>query len=452
MFDLAIIGGTVVTENNQCKADVYIKDGKISAICSGEMFGAKKVIEAKGMLLFPGLIDTHMHIGEYSADYEMMDTATLAAAAGGLTCLIDMPVNQQSPSIKTKELFVEKKQRLERESYSDFCMWGALCPDNINEFAGMKREGAVAYKSFLSGGGNDFPAPDMARVRNALIEIGKLNGMAGFHCEDNSIIQYEAERMKQANLNSRRAFLDSRPLVAEIIATKNVIELARETGTRVHICHVSHPAVAQLIKDAKAEGIDISAETCVHYLTFSEDNLIKDGCLFKCAPPLRKKEDSERLWQYVLDGTFCSIASDHSPGMPDNRDDTSKPIYEVGNGISGVQTMLQAFFNEITKRGISPTIIAKLMATEPAKRFGIYGKKGDIKVGFDGDIVIFDPRKEWTITSEELFYKQKISAYVGMHGVGKPVETILRGEEVIREGVVLVNKGIGRFVSDKEVE
>ncbi|MCD7835827.1 MAG: allantoinase AllB [Lachnospiraceae bacterium] len=439
-----------MTESNEYKADVYIKEGKISLISNGEILSAKKTINAKGMLLFPGLIDTHMHIGEYSADYEEMDTATLAAAAGGFTCLIDMPVNQQSPSIKTKALFAEKKGRLEENAYTDFCMWGALCPDNINEYRGMRDEGAVAFKAFLSGGGNDFPAPDMAELRDALAELGRFGGMAGFHCEDNSIIQHELQKMKKYNCNSRRAFLDSRPLIAEMLATKNVIELAKEAGARVHICHVSHPKVAQLIKDAKADGVDISAETCVHYLVFNEENLINSGCLFKCAPPLRTKEDSERLWDYVLDGTFSSIASDHSPGMPDNRDDTIKPIYEVGNGISGVQTMLQTFYNAIIARGISPTIIAKLMSTEPAKRFGIYGKKGDIKVGFDGDIVIFNPDREWTITSDELFYKQKISAYVGISGVGKPVKTILRGEEIVGDGIVYANKGVGKFVSDKE--
>ncbi len=448
MFDLVLKNGTVVDSDRMYEADVYIKDGKIGAICeSKEEFLAETTVDVKGKLLFPGAVDSHMHIGEYKADYEEMDTATAAAVVGGVTCLIDMPVNQQCPSIVNEDLFEEKRKHLEEKSYADFCMWGALIPENIDKLKGMHDLGAIAFKSFLSGGGADFPAPNMAKVRYALQTIAEFGGMAGFHCEDNWIIKEGTEYMTQNKLNTRQAFLDSRPLVAEILATRDIIELARETKAKVHICHVSHPEVAKMIARAKREGVDISAETCVHYLVFSKDDLIEKGCLYKCAPPLRDREASEELWKYVEDGTFSSVASDHSPGMPENRDDTKRPIYEVGNGISGVQTMFQSYFDAATKRGLSPTLLARTLAEGPAKRFGIYGKKGAIKVGFDADIVVFDQNKEWEVKAEDLYYKQKISAYVGRKGTGVPTETYLRGKLVAKDGKLVGTTGCGQFVT-----
>ena len=447
MFDLALTNGTIVDSDRMYQADVYIKDGKIAAICENkEVFPVKETVDVKGQLLFPGAVDSHMHIGEYQADYEEMDTATAAAVVGGVTCLIDMPVNQQSPSIVNETLFEEKRKHLEEKSYADFCMWGALVPDNIDRLKGMHDLGAIAFKSFLPGGGNDFPALNMARVRTALQKIAEFGGMAGFHCEDNWIIREGVEDMVKNKRNTRRDFLNSRPLIAEILATRDIIELARETKAKVHICHVSHPKVAQMVAEAKRQGVNISAETCVHYLVFSEEDLIEKGCLYKCAPPLRRKEDSDELWDYVKDGTFTSVASDHSPGMPENRDDTKRPIYEVGNGISGIQTMFQTYFDAAVKRACSPTLLAGTLAEGPAKRFGIYGKKGAVKVGFDADIVVFDPDKPWEVKAQDLYYKQKISAYVGLKGVGVPTATYLRGRLVASNGKIVGNAGFGQFV------
>lgn len=445
MFDLVLKNGTVVDEDRVYKADVYIKNGKIAAISSGEELLAKECTDVSGMLLFPGGIDTHMHIGEYHADFEEMDTSTKAAAVGGMTCLLDMPLNLMSPSVVNSEIFEEKKGHLLEKSYTDFCMYGAFVPDNIDKLYDMHEHGAIAFKSFLPGAGSDFKAPNMSRVRSELKTIAEFGGIAAFHCEDNWIIQEELERMKKEKLNTRQAFLDSRPLSAELLAVGDILELAKETGAKVHICHVSHPQVAQMISDAQKEGVDVTAETCVHYLVFSKEDLIDKGCLFKCAPPLREKEACEGLWKYLLDGTLLSVASDHSPGMPEDRDDTIKPIYEVGNGISGVQTVFQTYYDLVNKRGLPLTLIAKTLAKQPAERFGIYGQKGAIKTGFDADIVVLDPKLSWEITNEELYYKQKISAFVGLKGTGKPVATYIRGQLVAKDGRI-VGENIGKFV------
>ena len=450
MFDLAIKNGNIVDTDRIYQADVYIKDGKIKAICGeNEEFQANETVDVNGKLLFPGGVDTHMHIGEYEADFEDMSTSTAAAAVGGMTCLLDMPLNLCSPSVLNGYIFEEKKAHLLEKSYTDFCMYGALVPNNIEELRHMKELGAVGFKSFLSGAGTDFQAPNMAQVREALQTIKKFDGIAAFHCEDFWIIKEGTEKLIKNKENTRRAFLESRPLVAELIAVRDIIELAAETGAKVHICHVSHPAVAEIIQEAKNRGIDISAETCVHYLVFTEDDFIDKGCLYKCAPPLRNQEARDQLWKYIENGTFTSVASDHSPGLLIDRDDTIKPIYEVGNGISGVQTVFQVYYDALIKRGISPTIISKTLAEQPAKRFGIYGKKGAIKVGFDADIVVFDENKNWKVQSDDLYYKQKISAFVGRKGKGAPVATYLRGQLVAKDGKI-VEGNRGAFVKTME--
>lgn len=447
MFDLAIKNGMVVKSDQMILADVYIQDGKIRAICDhGSHMEAKEVKDASGMLLFPGAVDAHMHVGEYQADFEEMDTSTAAAAVGGVTCVIDMPLNLKSSSVLDGRIFQEKKAHLEEKSYTDFLMWGALVPENIDKLEEMHNLGAASFKSFLSGAGSDFTAPNMAQVRRALMTIKAFGGMAGFHCEDYNIIKEEQERVVSKKVNTRQAFLDSRPLSAELIATSNILILAKETGTKVHICHVSHPAVAQLIKEAKADGVDVSAETCVHYLTLNEEDFLREGCLLKCAPPLREKEAMENLWSYVEDGTLSCVASDHSPGMLWDRDDTNRPVYEVGNGISGVQTMFQTYYDAAMKRGLSASLLAKTLSENPARRWNIFGKKGAIEVGFDADIVLLDPKKEWTVTNEKLLYKQKISGFVGRTGTGCPVETYIRGVLVAKDGKMCVEAGFGEAV------
>lgn len=449
MFDIAIKNGTIIEEDDIYEVNVYIKGEKVVAITSrGEELEAETVLDASGKMVFPGAIDAHMHIGEYGADFEDMRTSTQAAVSGGVTTCMDMPLNLYSPSIVNAELFNEKKKLLASEAYTDFGIWGALVPQNIDRLNQLHEAGAVAFKCFLTGGGNDFYAPNLGEVREALRKISNFGGMAGFHCEDYGIIAYEKEKVIKNKIDGRQAFLDSRPVVSEIIATQNVIALAKETGAKIHICHVSHPSVAKLIEAAKDEGVDITAETTVHHLTFTEEDYLSKGCLFGCAPPLRNKEAQEKLWKYVRKGVIDFVVSDHSPGMPQNRDDLHQPTYKSGYGISSIQTMFMTFFDQaVNKRGYEPTIVAKKLAANPARRFGIYGRKGAIKIGFDADLVIFNPNKEWTIDASKLYYKQKTTAFHGLSGKGSIETVFLRGNKVVCESEILGNKGLGSYIS-----
>ena len=446
MYDLLIKNGKIISTEAIYSADIGVKDGKIKAIGYDLKEEAKRSIDASGRLIFPGAIDAHFHIGEYEADFEDMRTSTRAAAAGGVTTGIDMPLNLYSPSVLDRKALELKDRQLKEESYIDYVMWGGLTPASIPHLEEMHQAGAVSFKCFMSGGGNDFEAPNVGQIREAMKIIASFDGLAGFHCEDFSIIDYERERVRREKIDGRQAFLDSRPLVAELIATQTIIQLSRETGCRVHICHVSDPQVARLIEQAQIQGVDITAETCPHYLTFSKEDYLNKGCEYGCAPPMKSAESREGLWAYVKKGVLSCIASDHSPGMPENRSDVGRATYETGFGISGVQTMFQVIYDQgVNKRGMDPRLLAAALSSNPAKRWGLYGRKGDIKPGFDADLVIFDPEQAWTIDQNQLYYKVKLTAFHGLSGKGQVERTLIRGEEVYHQDI-LVEHGFGKRV------
>ena len=445
MYDLLIKNGKIVTADAITEGGVAVKDGKIAAVLgAGVEPEAAKVIDAGGKYIFPGAIDTHAHLNdpgyEWREDYEH---GTAAAALGGYTTVIDMPL-QNEPCMTNAETFDFKENKVSPNAYVDYCFWGGLTSYNFGDLKDLDEKGCVSFKSFIGP-----VSPDYESLMDIIKEF---DGRAGFHCEDYSIIKNQEKRMKEAGRNDWKAYLESRPVVAEIVATDAIIELAKATGCKAHICHVSHPAVAKKIKAAQDEGYDITAETCTHYLTFTDEDVIKNGPLFKCAPILQPKEAVEEMWEYVKAGVFSGIASDHSPCSYDEKyneilGNKIETVFDVWGGCSGIQSGFQAAFSEgVVKRGVCPTVLANSMSVQPAKAFGIYGKKGDIKPGFDADLLIVDPDKEWEITSESLKYVNKISAFVGLKGKGLPVYTIVRGQVVAEDGEIVGEKGYGNLV------
>ena len=457
MYDLLIKNGKVVTPDQVYEAEVAIQNGKIAGILAvGTKVEAKKVIDAKGKYIFPGAIDTHAHLNdpgyEWREDYEH---GTAAAAVGGYTTIIDMPL-QNDPAMTNGKAFDAKINKVDPNAYVDYCFWGGLIPDNFDDLEELNEKGCVAFKSFIGPVSPDYSSLSYGQAYEAMERIAKFDGRAGFHCEDFSTIKWQEERMKKAGRLDWQGFLDSRPVIAEMLATVDIIEIAKATGCKAHICHVSSPDVAQKIKEAQQEGYDITAETCSHYLSMTDQDVLKNGPLFKCAPPLRSQEEVDRLWKYVEDGTISGIASDHSHCSYDEKyneilGNKIENVFDVWGGISGIQSGFQVAFHEgCVKRGICPAVLANAMAKQPAQAFGIYGKKGDIKPGFDADLVIVDPDKEWEITEDSLYYVNKISAFVGMKGKGLPVYTIIRGQVIAEGGKLVGTKGFGNFVKKGE--
>lgn len=453
MYDLLIKNGRIVTAESVTEGNIAVRDGKIAALLAvQEMPEAKKVIDAKGNYIFPGAIDTHAHLNdpgyEWREDYEH---GTAAAAVGGYTTIIDMPL-QNEPALTNAELFDVKEAKVSPNAYADYCFWGGLVPDNFDDLAGLDEKGCVAFKSFIGPVSPDYSSLSYGQAYEAMQIIKEFDGRAGFHCEDFSTIKWQEQRMKKEGRLDWQGFLDSRPVISEMLATVDIIEIAKVTGCKAHICHVSSPDVAQKIKEAQQEGYDITAETCSHYLSLTDKDVIENGPLFKCAPPLRSQEEVDRLWTYVEDGTFSGIASDHSPCSYDEKfneilGNKIENVFDVWGGISGIQSGFQvSFYEGCVKRNVCPTVLANAMSVQPAKAFGIYGKKGDIKIGFDADLLIVDPEKTWEITSDSLLYVNKISAFVGMKGKGLPITTIIRGNIVAEDGKIVAQKGVGNLV------
>lgn len=447
MFELVIKNGKIVTSDRVFDGSIGIKGGKIAAIVTtdSELMG-KEVLDIEGKLVFPGAIDTHAHLNDpgytWREDYEH---GTAAAAVGGITTIIDMPL-QNEPALTDGKIFDKKIETVSPNAYVDYCFWGGLVDYNFSTLEELDNKGCVAFKSFIGPVSPDYVSLSMGQVREALMILKEFDARAGFHCEDYSIIKWEEKRAQRKNNLTWEDFLNSRPLIAEIMATKNIIDLAKEVGAKVHICHVSHPEVAEEIKKAKLEGLDITGETCSHYLTFNRDDVINNGSLFKCAPPLREAEAVEKMWEYVEDGTLSCVSSDHSPCALEEKSEETHGIFAAWGGISGIQSIMQVTYSEgVAKRGYSPTLLARSLSEGPAKAFGLYGRKGAIEIGFDADLVIFDPEEEWEITPESLKYVNKISAFVGLKGKGLPIATILRGELVAKDGEVVGKKGFGKL-------
>lgn len=448
MFNLVIKNGKVVTADRIFEASICVNDGKIAAIVeAGSPVEAEEVIDAKGNYVFPGAIDSHAHLNDpgylWREDYTH---ATAAAGVGGCTTIIDMPL-QNEPAMTDAKIFDMKEDAVSPNAYVDYCFWGGLVDYNLDKLKGLDDKGCVAFKSFIGPVSPDYVSLTIGQAKEALEILKEYGARAGFHCEDYSIIKWEEARAQRKEKNDWQDFLNSRPVIAELIATQNIIDLARELDAKVHICHVSHPKVAKIIRDAQLEGVDVTAETCGHYLTFTDKDVIKNGSLFKCAPPLREAAAVEEMWEYVNNGTLSCIASDHSPAELSEKSEEKYGVFGAWGGISGIQNVMQVVFSEgVVKRGYNPTLLTRSLSEGPAKAFGIYGKKGAIEVGFDADLVILDPEKEWEITPDSLYYVNKISAFVGLKGKGLPVCTLVRGQVVAKDGQVVGQKGFGELV------
>lgn len=446
MYDVLIMGGLVVSGKAVTPAGIGIKDGKIAALLAPESRPeAGEVIDASGRYVFPGAIDSHAHLNDPGFTWrEDFEHGTAAAAAGGCTTVVDMPL-QNEPALTDGDIFERKLAAVSGKAHVDYAFWGGLVDSNLDQLAGLHEKGCVAFKSFIGPVSPDYVSLSYGEAREAMEIIHSFGGRAGFHCEDFSIIRHSEMLNKRAGRNGWQDFLDSRPVSAELTATRAVLDLAAETGCKVHICHVSHPKVAEAIAEAQRAGVDVTAETCGHYLSFTKEDVLQRGALYKCAPPLRSREAVEELWTYVEAGVLSSVGSDHSPCRADEKDCES--VFDIWGGVSGIQSTLQVVYNEgVVKRGYSPTLLARVLSEGPAKTFGIYGRKGSLQPGFDGDVVILDPNREWEITADSLHYLNRISAFVGMKGRGLPVLTLVRGRTVARDGRIVGEKGYGQLV------
>jgi allantoinase len=428
-FEVVIRGGTVVNAGGQIKVDVAISDGKIAAVAAEIAERGEQEIDASGLHLFPGGIDPHVHFNEPGrADWEGFETGTRALAAGGYTTFFDMPLNSDPPVTAIEEL--EAKQAVAREkSLVNAYFWGGLIPGNLGELEAMHRAGAIGFKAFMSNSGiAEFPAVDDYTLYKGMETASALGAIVAVHAENDGITGGLSADAIKAGRTGIRDYLSSRPVVAEVEAIQRAIAMAEATGCKLHIVHVSSGRGVEIVTDASARGVDVSCETCPHYLALTDDDVERLGAVAKCAPPIRAKTEQDALWARLETGEIAFIASDHSPAPLDMKQ--SENFFAVWGGIAGCQSTLSLMLTEgYHKRRLSLSDIAAITSSNVAARFGL-NSKGWIRMGRDADLAVVDINAAWTLRTEDLQYRHKISPYVGMEMRGRVLRTIVGGKTV----------------------
>jgi allantoinase len=418
--------------------DIAIEDGKIVAV-GPELPGASHELDARGLHIFPGVIDVHLHFNEPGrTDWEGAATGSRALAAGGGTLFFDMPLNS-TPCTVNAAAFDQKRASLEQSSITDFALWGGLIPGNIPEMAELADRGVVGFKAFLCDSGlPEFPRADDLTLFEGLREAARLGLPVAVHAESQELTQ----RVGTQNDGSVRAFLSSRPLIAELEAIQRATLLAREAGAKLHIVHVSSGRGVALAAEARAQGTDVSIETCPHYLFFTEEDVERLGAVAKCAPPLRAASEQAALWTQLLSGVVDIVASDHSPAPPEMK---TGDFGKAWGGIAGVQSTLAVLLDRGSHiRRLPLERISSLVAGEPARRFRIPAK-GAIAIGMDADLALVDLSQSVQLRPEHLKQRHAVSPYIGSSFRGSVVRTIRRGETIFANGEITA-RGTGRFV------
>jgi allantoinase len=344
---------------------------------------------------------------------------------------------------------------VEQNAIVDMALWaGVIGPpaQSAADLEAMTTAGAAAFKSFMASSSPFFPAVDHAQLTWAMREAARLAMPYGLHAEDHALLAAGLRRMQDAGRKDPLAHAESRLPLVETVAVNTALLLAAETGCHVHICHVASAGALALIREAKTRGVHVTAETCPQYLMLNTDDLVRLAGFARCAPAIREQTEVEAIWEYVLDGTIDLICSDHVPYTIESKQAGADDIFQAPLGLSGVQTLLPAFYSEaVVKRGLPRERFVALIATNPARVFGLSPRKGALAIGADADVTLLDPAATWTVTTEDALHRQKWTPYEGKTITGRVVRTIRRGETIYddaRQGDerVTAAPGSGRFL------
>lgn len=434
--ELVIRGRRVVSEHGISPASVHITRSFISSISIYEdVPDGAELIEAFDSIVMPGLVDTHVHVNEPGrTEWEGFGTATRAAAAGGVTTIVDMPLNS-IPATTTLDGLKTKLAAARDQLHVDVAFWGGVVPGNTAELAKLWEAGVVGFKCFLIHSGVDeFPNVTEADLREAMPELARLGALLIIHAEVPGPVEACCESMSGSSSRSYQTFLASRPREAENQAVALMIRLGRETGCRVHIVHHSSADALAILRDAKNFGLPITAETCPHYLHFAAEDIPDGATEFKCCPPIRERENREHLWDALKDGTLDFVVSDHSPCPAEMKLREQGDFMTAWGGISSLQLRLPIMWTDASARGYKIEDLTKWLCREPARQVGLYNLKGAIKDGYDADIIIWDPDREFKVEPAMLHHRHKLSPYCGEALRGVVEKTFVRGRMVYDGG------------------
>lgn len=428
--ELMLRSTRVITPEGTRAATVAVAAGRITAVLAydAEVPPGARLEDFGDDVLLPGLVDTHVHVNDPGrTEWEGFWTATRAAAAGGITTLVDMPLNSLPPTTTVDHL--RTKQDVARsKAHIDVGFWGGALPDNVKHLRPLHDAGVFGFKAFLSPSGVDeFPELDQEQLARSLAEIAAFDGLLIVHAED----PHHLAAAPQKGGRKYADFLASRPRDAEDTAIGNLIAQAERLHARVHVLHLSSSDALPLIADAKRAGVRITVETCPHYLTLTAEEVPDGASEFKCCPPIREAANQDLLWQALADGTIDCVVTDHSPSTADLKTDDFATAW---GGISGLQLSLSAVWTEARKRGHSLEDVVRWMSTRTARLVGLDSRKGAIAVGLDADFAVLAPDETFTVDPAALQHRNRVTAYAGRTLSGVVKSTWLRGERIVADG------------------
>lgn len=443
--DLLITNAVIYTNGTFLKGSVGINQGVITEITSQPDFKKyKEVKDIQGHYLLPGAIESHMHVREPGRpDRGTFLTETQAAAAGGVTTILEHPI--ANPPQYNEAILACRQQDAQGQCVIDYAFYGAAGAEFPAEVAKMGKTGIVAFKTFLhqapEGRDSEFIGLTMAddgEMYTGFREVAKTGKLSAVHAENNDIIQSLIKQYRSKGKTQPIYHCKSRPKYAEYETVAKLLLLAKDTGNKFIFCHVSTPEAMQMIKEAKAEGLEVYAETCPHYLYFNEEALTKYGAYAKCNPPLRPQEDIEKLWSYVSDGTIDFIGSDHATYTVEEKEKSSEDIFTAPAGFIGVDMRVPLMLNAVNEGKLTLAQTVDLLSGNIAKTYGLYPKKGVINIGSDADFMVVDLKEEFTVDMNQSYSKAKAigKIYNGLSLKGRPIMTIVRGKIVMENGQV----------------
>jgi len=421
--DLIVRGHRVYTADGPAAASIHISNGLIESVQPYDHSKGASVFDAGDYPVLPGLVDSHVHINDPGrAEWEGFETATRAAAAGGVTTLVDMPLNS-IPATTFVSGWQAKIDAARGRCWVDVGLWGGVVPGNTDQIAGLVQAGVLGFKCFLTPSGVDeFVNVGESDLRKAAPELAKLGAVLLAHAESPALLRKIA-----GDPRVYRNYLDSRPRESEQEAIALLIEICRSYGNRVHIVHLASADAVPMLRKARAEGLPITVETCPHYLVFAAEDIPDGTTEFKCAPPIRERENAERLWAALEEGVIDLVATDHSPCPPSMK---AGDFASAWGGIASIQLSLAIMWREVEKRGLPVERLVQWMSAAPARLAGLGRRKGAIAAGFDADIVVWNPNG----VGGELQHRHKLTPYRPSQFPGAVEATFLRGQKVYEQG------------------
>jgi allantoinase len=430
--DLVVRGRRVVTANGIGPHAIHVRQGVISKVAAfGQPPSGCPVFEAGDSVVMPGLVDTHVHINEPGrTEWEGFTTATRAAAAGGVTTIIEMPLNSIPPTTSVPALEA-KLAAAAGQLWVDVGFWGGLVPGNVAELAGLRRAGVFGFKCFLVHSGvAEFPQVGGRDLREGLAELAALGAVLLVHAELPAPIEEAAAGIRSASPRRYSTWLKSRPRAAENDAIALLVALSREFRARIHVVHLSSSEAIATLREARKEGLPITVETCPHYLCLSAEEIPDGRTEFKCAPPIREQENCERLWDALAEGVIDLVVSDHSPCPAGMKCAGDGDFLRAWGGISSLQTGLPAMWSAMHRRGFTLEHLVQWMCRGPARLAGLEKRKGSIAEGFDADLVVWNPEQAFRVDPSALHHQLKLTPYAHRQLQGVVVATFLRGAKI----------------------